>query len=247
VPPIRHLERGGRVRDQRLPRRPNRTNNSRWKCSPARGISGLAILAVALVGLTVPVAKADEIVFSGGSGGNVQVLGNVSIPAFHEFTLSNAPLDSLLINGGAVPFNGLLNIDAVGDTTDNGNLAFTSGSLTVSSGGGNEVASSLLGAELGLVNGLPTFLGVLDPLGTAFGDLLASQGALGGGIGGTQFQVELPIINLPSLGYQGTALDSGVLLVTTPEPNGFVLFGTGLACLLLSIFRRQVTVGCPKL
>lgn len=220
-------------------------NFARNRCA-VRAISGVVLLSVSLVGFIVPEAKADAVEFSGGSGGTVQILGNVSDPAFHEFTLTGAPLDSLLINGGAVPFAGALDINAVGNQTDTGNLVFASGSLTVSSSGGTEVKSSLLGAELGFVSGVPTFLGVLDPLSTSFGDLLASEGQLLAGIGGTQFNIALPIIELPTVGYQGTALDSGVLLVTTPEPASAALFGAGLLGLLLLISRRQIVVGGAK-
>lgn len=201
-----------------------------------------------LIGLAVPCAYGDEILFGGGSGGTAEVTGNVLDPSFHQFTLSSAPLSALLINGTSVSFSGFLNIDATGHTTDSsGNLVFTSGNLNVMRGANTEVASSLIAAGFGLVNNVPTFLGVLDPSSTTFGDLLASEGPLLAGIGGTQFSIELPVINPPIVGFAGTPLQSGVVLVTAPEPSGFVLFGSGLVGLLVLITLRRLSIAGARL
>jgi hypothetical protein len=212
--------------------------------------AGLAVVAVILIGLPVPFAHADEIIFGGGSGGTVQIVGDILDPSFHQFTLASAPLNQLFINGTAITFSGSLDIGATGTTTDaSGDLLFSAGNLTVSSGANSEVTGQLLGAVLGPGSSGNTgiFLGVLDPANTTFGDLLSSQGSLIGGIGGTDFKIEVPIINPPIVGFQGTAVDSGVILETTPEPSGFVLFGTGLIGLISLTFRRLGIAGGPKL
>jgi len=203
---------------------------------------GLVVLLLVLV--SVPTANADEIVFAGGSGGTVEVLGNISLPAFHQFILDNAPLSELQINGTLVPFTGSLNIGATGTTTGTDELLFSSGTMTVSSGVNTEVTGQLVEAALGVdsSNNSVVFLGVLDPTSTAFGDLLASQGPLIGGIAATDFEVELPIISLPTVGFAGTALGSGVILIT-PEPSSLLLLGVGLAWLIIWNYRRLSTRG----
>ncbi len=192
----------------------------------------LAISLALLFGLHGSAAMADEIIFSGGAGGLVAVTDN-TITGAHEFVLFNGPLDTLVINGTFVAFSGVLNIDATGNTMDNsGDLIFDSGTLTIASGGNTEVSANLLGAALGILNGLPSFVGVLDPTSTTFGDLLAAEGPLVAGLGGTQFEIVLPVINPPSIGFLGETVNSGAIL-ETPEPSALVLLGAGLLGLLL--------------
>lgn len=191
----------------------------------------LAIIVLGNLGVVAPIAKADELVFAGDQpGGQVQI---VIGPAVHVFDLSDAPLDTLLINGASIPFNGLMNInDAAGNTTDpsTGDWLFSSGSLTISSGGTALVTAQLLGGELSM-GGTPTFIGVLDPNGTSFGGSLASEGPLEGGVGGAKTQILLKVPILPGVNdFVGTALSSGAVLVT-PEPSSLLLLGIGLVAL----------------
>jgi len=189
----------------------------------------LVMPVVLLIGLAVPRVKADDITFTGGAGGTVGIVDNL-ITGAHEFVLSNGPLNTLTINGTSISFSGVLNIDATGTTTDSsGDLLFTSGTLTITSGGNTEVLGSLLEGELATVNGVDTFLGVLDPSATTFGDLLSGEGPLALGLGATQFGIVLPIISLPDVGGLGIGTESAVALVTTPEASALLLVGVGLA------------------
>jgi hypothetical protein len=196
-------------------------------------ISLAVLLLLTLMGAAVPVAKADELVFAGDQpGGQVQI---VTVgPTVHVFDLSGAPLDTLLINGAAMPsFSGGLDINnAVGDTTDptTGDWLFSSGTLTISSGGTSLVTAQLLGGALSM-GSTPTFIGVLDPSNTSFGGLLAPEGPLLGGIGGAKTEILFDLPILPGLtDFVGTTLSSGAVLVT-PEPSSFLLLGIGLVVL----------------
>jgi len=199
----------------------------------------LAVPLALLIGLAVPSAKADEVVFSGGVGGTMQLAFGVSSsdPSAFLFELQGAPLDTLLINGTSVPsFSGTLTIVAAGDTTDSsGNLLFSLGGLAIAGPGGNELTDQFLAAEMTTVDGVATFVGVLDPSSATFGDLLSSQGPLIAGIGGAQVDIILPVIVPPVADFVGTAVNSGVVLVT-PEPSSLALLAMGLVGLILTKF-----------
>lgn len=218
-----------------------------WRWCLSRKSAWFLLIGGILLISSASAAKADEIVFAGGAGGTVEVLGNILVPAFHEFTLDNAPLSELLINGTSVPFTGSMDIDATGTTTGSGELLFSSGTLTISSGANTEVTGQLLESALGVdtSNNSVVFLGVLDPNSTTFGDLLNSQGPLIGGLGLTDFEVELPIIDLPTVGFEGTALGSGAILVT-PEPSAVLLLVIGLVFLFTWNSRRLSMIGVAR-
>ena len=202
----------------------------------------LAILAGALT-FSALCAKADEIDFSGDqpgpSGGVVVVIQG----ADHGFSLTDAPLDNLTIDGTPTgSFAGDLSIqDVLGDTTDSsGDLLFNGGTLTISSGSTDLVTAQLLGSALGptSVGGVYDFLAVLDPDNTTFGGILAPESPLIEGIGDT-VQIIVPVLEVDgAIIGGGTELGSKVVLVT-PEPSTIGLLGLGLAGLLIMRRRRS--------